>query len=440
MSVEATAAAAARVGDDDVQNYLQLKFGDGSELRARLLSRVDSDAAHDRIAISDIGAPSPAYFTNEMSSWFLDNVAFARGQALERVRTLFISDRHHNGSPGCLLEAERETIDDHYTNECRTARQQVRQRRHADLENIAELERDISQCQEEFAALRDRLGREPVIPNSFLYIGAMFVVGIAEAFINYDSFRALSWATPFIATGTTFAIGMSIALAAHMHGTLLKRFRSYFDDDVDLNQRWVAARMFGIGTTALLIALAAVAYARNVYFVQTALGDAAFGAAGGGQRLWIVGGSLLGNMLVYLIGAILAFLMHDEVARYAELRRMLDKKKRLRSKLVTSIDGEISQKLRAAATRRQKAHEQLQHRDGAQRAAPNYVANRKLFEAIVNQDSRALGALQAYRSQLCQRKKDAGEVFSRVNEDDKDRIETIDAAGYQQLALALKYR
>ena len=33
---------------------------------------------------------------------------------------------------------------------------------------------------------------------------------------------------------------------------------------------------------------------------------------------------------------------------------------------------------------------------------------------VRGRDSRALGALQAYRSQLCQRKKDAGEVFSRT--------------------------
>jgi hypothetical protein len=197
--------------------------------------------------------------------------------------------------------------------------------------------------------------------------------------------------------------------------------------------------MFSIGTTGLTLALAAVAYARNVYFAQNALSAAAFGDGGGGQKFWIVGGSLLGNMIVYLVGLVLAYLMHDAVAKYAELKKTLAKESAERDALMTSIDNEIAARLKGADTHRRKALEALQHRDDAQRTAPQYTANRKMFDTIVAQDNRVVGALQGYRMSLCKQKKAAGEAFVRNDEYDADVKLRMDSSGYLQLPLKLKY-
>jgi hypothetical protein len=433
--------ASGEEGGHAVEAYLALAFKANSNLRADLLARLEADGSADLVAISDVvGAPGVA-LTSSMEAWLNDHVAGPRRQAIEQVKRQFTADKPHNGAAGCLIEAERETIEDRYVEQRRLARKNVRARRRSDLERIELLERDIAQHQAEYATEKARLGREPVIPNRWLYLGLMIAVGVAEAFINYDAFRALAWATPFIATGTTFAIGMVIALAAHMHGTLLKRFRSYFDDDVDEKQRWVAVRMFSIGTLGLGLALTAVSYSRNVYFAQTALGDLAFGggAEGGASKAWIIGGSLLGNMIIYVIGVVLAFLMHDEVARYPELRLKLDSDTANRTALISAIDQEISQSLKAAEATRKRALEQLDHRDAAQRNAPRYAENRRLFEQVTGQDSQVLGALQAYRSALVQARKADGNIYKQRGLDDGEQVILIDGPGYQHLPIKLKY-
>jgi hypothetical protein len=107
--------------------------------------------------------------------------------------------------------------------------------------------------------------------------------------------------------------------------------------------------------------------------------------------------------------------------------------------LQSQIDTEISGRIRSAAARRKRSLEQLQNHDQAQQAAPNYIQNRKLFESVVAQDKRIIGALQSYRSSLCLQKKSAGQVFVRVDPDDRDRSVTLDAAGYLQLPIELRY-
>ncbi len=427
-------------GEDAVAAYVAIAFKADADLRKELMNRQDADAHLDKVSITDVvGAPGVA-LTPAMESWFNDHVAGPRRRALEQVKRLFAADKPHNGAAGCLIEAEREAVEDRYVEQCRMARKQVRIKRRADLERIDALAEEIDQHQIEYATEKARLGREPVIPNRWVYLGLMILVGIAEAFINYDGFRALAWATPFIATGTTFAIGMVIALAAHMHGTLLKRFRSYFDDDVDEKQKWVAARMFAIGTLGLALALSAVSYSRDVYFAQTALGDIAFGGdSGGPSKAWIIGGSLLGNMIVYIIGVVLAFLMHDEVARYPELRLRLDKDIAERRSLVAAVDQEIAQSLKAAQATRKRALEQLDHRDAAQKSAPHYTENRRLFEKVVSQDSQVLGALQAYRSKLVQARKADGAIYKQRDLDESENTVLLDGPGYQHQPIRLKY-
>jgi hypothetical protein len=183
--------------DDAVAAYAALQFDEHETLRRDLFRRIDDDAAHEQIALSDIGADQPAFFTPAMLAWYADHVGFLRSQALERVRAAFEGDRPSGGGPCCLIEGERQRIEDRYIEECRSARGLIRQRRGSEQEKMDELDREIAQYGNEYATLRDGLGREPTIPNPLLYWGLMFLVGIAESFINFDAFRSLSWATPF---------------------------------------------------------------------------------------------------------------------------------------------------------------------------------------------------------------------------------------------------
>lgn len=420
--------------------YLAIDFGADSALRNGLLSRVEREATQDEIALTDIAGDTPAHFTPEMLAWFHDHVAFHRGDALEDLKKRFAADRPHNGASTCIIEAEREQVEDEFLRERRTLRRDYLLNRRADRERLVSLRRDEEQAKLEYVDLKADLGREPIEHKPGIYFGGLFCVGIAEALINFESFASLPWATPFLATGLTLLVGAAIALAAHLHGKLLKQYRSYFDHHVDPGKRWVAVRMFGIGTSAFLTALASVYYARDAYLAQTMLVDASLGGEGdGGHVLWLVAGSLIGNILVYLVGVILAYMLHDENPRFPELRAVLAKLTARRDALARVLDEEEQRIMKAAETRRKHRLEELRSRNNAQRSAPRYAGNRTLFESLAGQDARVLGALDAYRIALCQQVRARKGHFIRADDMEPDVKHHLTPAQYQQLGLALKH-
>ena len=92
--------------------------------------------------------------------------------------------------------------------------------------------------------------------------------------------------------------------------TLLRQARVLFDPSQDDIDRLVGWRMLGIGTLALAVVLGTVWYARSAYFADELRVAGVFGRDAP-TAFATIGGSLLGNVAVWLGGVILAFLVHD---------------------------------------------------------------------------------------------------------------------------------
>lgn len=163
----------------------------------------------------------------------------------------------------------------------------------------------------------------PLIPYAFILI----TIGAVEWMINYESFFAF-YPVPAMAGGFTFAVALAVACASHWHGTGLKAQDHYFGFATLPADKSREIRAIVIVTIALVIAITYVGYARYsaavklvATFTNTSnsiISDVNLPQINIGQD---VAASLAANLLVWFIGAALAYTVHDKDPNYTILLR-----------------------------------------------------------------------------------------------------------------------
>lgn len=159
-------------------------------------------------------------------------------------------------------------------------------------------------------------GGRPV--NSFgrtwQYLLILLGITSIEWLINFDSFFAWT-GVPAIAAGFTIGMAVAVALAAHVHGEYLKQRNSRFGPASDTKGRDIAYVV--LATTGLVVAVVVAGWARYSLAMHS------IGAQGPAIKVEGVGldqpspmtdvnFSLGINMIVWLIGLVIAFMSHDE--------------------------------------------------------------------------------------------------------------------------------
>ena len=130
-------------------------------------------------------------------------------------------------------------------------------------------------------------------------------IGIVEWFINYDAFLK-NFSVPAIAAGMTVLVALFVALASHEHGAAAKQGRSRFAayGGSDQNSHWW---IFGFASFGIIVALAVVTWVRYVWMLSLFARGVELETA-----IWpYVLGGLGGNVLVWVIGCMAAFWVHD---------------------------------------------------------------------------------------------------------------------------------
>lgn len=283
--------------------------------------------------------------------------------------------------------------------------QNHRDRYHVASQRVTTLEAEIADAQRHYGNRRAQLGREADVTNNLLYLGVLiFVLFASEAALNLESFEALPWSTPAIAWGATIITGIAIGLAAHLHGTFLKQYDFYFNAAESDNRRIPAWRILVGGGTLLTSALWFVFYARSAYLVSYVASQEGFGQQGATPSfLWIVGGSLLGNFLVYLTGAVWAYLMHDRDPEFNRWKTNLERKKARLAALKLRMElarGREIEQLNARHQQRVEEARQAFKQLSSQRALARPL---ELFTQLQARDSLVVGMMQNYRQSLVQR-------------------------------------
>ena len=200
-------------------------------------------------------------------------------------------------------------------------------------------------------------------------------------------------------------------------------------------------RMFIGGMTALGFALAFVYYARSAYLLAFTSSVGSFGQGSSeGSLVWIVAGSLLGNMLVYLTGVLWAYLLHDSDPDFVESRICVMTLEKTLAGLETKLEVFRTRALDQMNAAHKKSIEAARRAHGAVSAQPRFRQAQDLFARVQKKDDEVLALLLTYRIKLLQ---DVGQArklrFVAWNDDPHLRHTYINAAEYQRLPIKLKY-
>jgi hypothetical protein len=231
--------------------------------------------------------------------------------------------------------------------------------------------------------------------TSTLYAGLLSVV-VVEGLINFESFLSIPGFTPAFATGSTLAVALFIAYAAHVHGWFIRQFKELMGGTVGATSKRSNWMQFSLATSLLLVALGLVYWGRYNFLRGTLIEAAVLGASA--LSAWLqLGGGMLGNIGVYLFGVIWSARSHDPMPGYMEARIEKEKLERAYNARRAKAVGKRAQ---VHIQRASKQAEAKRNAERALRSGPNYTENRALFDRLHAKDLEVLSTFGTYRTQL----------------------------------------
>ena len=425
-----------------VETYLALDFSPDGDAAQALMSGITAEVSGEEINLSDTVGAMPPNMTPAMENWYQIKVAPKRGEALSAL-TRYFSDLSAAGqASGFILQMREGTLDDQLLSDKRKVYRDHAERFHVESAKIRETRQALDMARRRYDTRKDELGRDAKILNRPLYLGVLtFLIFGSEAALNLESFEALPWATPAIAWGATIVIGLAIGLAAHYHGTVYRQWSYYFDPSESDGKRGAALRMFIGGATALTLALGFVYYARSAYLTAYLSSAGSFGqGSSDGGLAWVVMGSLLGNMLVYLTGVLWAYLLHDSDPDFVDRRIAVNALEKRLAELETRLETFRARSLEQLNAMHRKKLDAARSAHGQIVTQPRFREAQDLFAKVQKQDEAVLGLLLSYRTKLLQGLLNARKVrFVACNDGPHQSYEHITATDYQRRTIKMKY-
>lgn len=184
---------------------------------------------------------------------------------------------------------------------------------------------EAAKAEKEYDIYYEKNGnRHAKIVNMWIYIPALALIGLVEWLINWEAANAL-FAQPYLAFGIVVLIALAVAAASHEHGTLAKQwtFRCGYAADRDTKMKNYVA--LGFTTVLFTAAMILVGYMRYKLAYADIIGDlpmgGPFGSRGSiGEVYTAVSITLMGNLIVWILGAMIAYWVHDNDPHFAESR------------------------------------------------------------------------------------------------------------------------
>ncbi|PCK77482.1 hypothetical protein CPT34_29655 [Rhizobium sophoriradicis] len=420
-----------------IDSYRELNLDPDSEIVKQLMSGIESEFGSSAIRLTDHVGSTPSNLTPTMSSWYITYIAGPRGQALDSVGGLLGANNDQNRSRGVFLEREISHEENQRIERKRQAIKASRETRAADYDRYEESRIEYQKGKDTYDELRARHNREAKL-TPFWYIPLLVLVGITEMLINFESFSRNKAYTPAIALGVTIIVALMLAYASHVHGTFLRQIETRLGAHRRDGDRAAAWRMFSIGTVLLAIALGAVYYARSIMYADILLENAVMGG-NAPSPLFVIGGSMIGNLGVYAVGVIIAFFGHDEDHHFPEALQGKIKAEKKMYALREKISAPLKREFENIDATCEKAIEQVKNKHASLGSNKDFLASRTLFAQIKEQDTKVLAALQVYRGKLLTALKGQAPRFEVQPEIETAEYEFLDSSAYAALPLSLKY-
>lgn len=419
------------------QGYLAQDYSVGSDAHRNLVAMLDDEAGSDVIKLTDLVGQDPAHLTPAMLQWFATFVAGTRQEALDRVESHAGTISKQAGAAGLVLERELDAIEDRRLVQKRKVKAAHYERHRAEAEKLAHLEADAQRARRQYDNLHAQHNRSPKQVPVF-YLPVLVIILVAESMINFESFLAVKIMTPATALGSVVVLGIVLALAAHIHGKLLRQAAVLFDPSQNDRDRLVGLRMLTLGTTGLAVVLGAVAYARGIYLQDQIRFEELMG---GKVPTWIetVGGSMLGNVAVWIGGVLISFLVHDPDPRFPEALEARDTLSAKALRLKVALQVPLQREFERIDATAKRDVETAHTRDASLTHLPEYQDLRREMARLVAQDQKVLGLLQAYRGGLVSRVRGRNVTFLRPSPLGTDEPEMLPPAEYAAVQLRLKF-
>jgi len=321
---------------------------------AQLVEKVAEEASFNRVAIDATGL-----------------TAGMRLHLLQPVRTLLADWRNTRADFDRLIEPTMKDIEAVEALEAEV--EKAKEKRDAEL---AQIERQLESSRK-YVETRDRFNdakrrwddKRAVYGNreantfaqTKFYLLLIFLIGVAEWLINYDTFYLFT-GVPAIAAGATLILGFLLAFAAHGWGTLLKQWTYRFGQQRERGDRFSDWRMFGLSIASLLVVLVAAGGSRYAAALHVMSGIPNLLGNIDVNPLRDVLISLLANLGAWLLGVFIAYVSHDPdpdfmdaTRQYKSASHAFIRARRRYEDQIRTVEAryakEIEQKTMAATTR-----------------------------------------------------------------------------------------
>ncbi|GIV03779.1 MAG: hypothetical protein KatS3mg015_2609 [Fimbriimonadales bacterium] len=370
-----------------------------------LFNKVDKEAEANRIVINPEHTDRvPPFLTNAMAQWYQSCIGELRDRALTHLMILFRQDTVDNVGTS-LLEADIDGIRAREAKAIKSLVDEFRQKHKILAEQLQRSRTDYQKKRDEEG--RDAKPIKPVQQALFLTL-----LAIPELLMNFTSFIKVDWLNPVLAAGACMAVALMIGFASHIHGRNLCQWEKLFSEHVDEAKRAAEKRLFWVATGGLLIALAFVGYGRY-WLLADAMREAMLLGGSAFTSYLMFAGTILGNVLVYIVGALIVYLMTDPVPGFAEALRELRRQERAYER---AYQRDLDRILRQKRAQAEEEIRKRMNREEKYKTHPNYDRNRQWFEELRAQDDKVAALLSMYRTRLCQtltkqRPPDGGEPF-----------------------------
>lgn len=252
------------------------------------------------------------------------------------------------------------------------------------------------QSSQHFEQLRQGAGGRPVnmFGDTKMYYVVLILITSVEWLINYDAFFEWTGNVVAIAAGFTIAMAAAVGFAAHVHGTYLKQRDSRFGAHSFTKGRDVAFLV--IATSLLLLAVVVAGWARHSLAMSSIASqgpviNSEF-APTDVNPMTDVYFSLGINLIVWLIGVVVAFISHDEDYELMSAER----ERRIKTKLFMREHKPWEARI---ATIRAKAANELKQLGAATALAITSTKNHRDMLADVERRKESLYGALASRAQ-----------------------------------------
>lgn len=392
--------------------YGNLSLEISGTLARELLAQAQEEASQTDIRLTSehyANVDNPSNCTPRMAAWYQRHIAALRRAAIADVRADFDKSKYGQGVSGFFYEFERDRIEAEKFTNIRTEREAFQ----ADNAAIQLIE-EYNSVRADYESKKADKGRDALEWRPVTYWLALTLVGVIEAFINWESFLRIPNFTPFFATGLVVLVAIAFMWSSHIVGRIIKQYRELLGGYVAATDRWSTWRELSIGVVLFLLAMGAVVWGRWFFLSDVILRRQALGETSGLTDYIEFSGSILGNLIVYFVGVVWAYWKHDAVPGFAELRRRLGK---LQVRQTAMFRKLLQGRTQRHILNERRKQEELLRRDGEQRSQlRNYTQLRPNADFLLQKDAQVTSILTEYRSRLIDAQRSGSQSYEFVRE------------------------